>query len=79
LDQGFSDVALVKVGQFFGESLLVATAVRQGVVGSVIVDGEKVEWYPRNSGPRSIGPNEAYWMHKGRKLLAAFNPSSREE
>ena len=54
---------------------LVATAVRHGVEGTVIVDGAKVEWYPRGSGRRSIGPLEAYWMHKGRKLLAAFNPT----
>jgi len=71
----FAQIELVKVGTFFGEVLLVATAVRHGVPGTVIVDGPKVEWYPRGSGRRSVGPLEAYWMHKGRKLLAAFNPS----
>ena len=73
--QDFAQIELVKVGTFFGEVLLVATAVRHGVDGTVIVDGAKVEWYPRGSGRRSIGPLEAYWMHKGRKLLAAFNPT----
>ena len=74
--QDFAQIELVKVGTFFGELLLVATAVRHGVTGTVIVDGPKVEWYPRGSARRSVGPLEAYWMHKGRKLLAAFNPSA---
>lgn len=75
-EQGFARLELVKAGVFFGEPLLVATAQRQGVPGTVIVDGPKVEWYPGSSSRRSIGPQEAYWMHKGRKLLAAFNPAS---
>ncbi|MBL9125014.1 MAG: HEAT repeat domain-containing protein [Planctomycetaceae bacterium] len=71
--QGFSQLELAKVGMFFGEVLLVATALRHGLGGTVIVDGPRVEWYPHGEGRRPLGSEEAYWMHKGRKLLAAFN------
>lgn len=77
-EQGFSDLALVKLGSFFGDLVLVASARRETILGTVIVDGQAVEWYPQ-TGPRSIGPQEAYWMHKGRKLLKAFNPAAGEE
>ena len=31
-----------------------------------------IAWYPRAAAGGALGPTEAYWLHKGRLLLAAF-------
>jgi hypothetical protein len=72
--EGYQDLELVKVGHFFGDEILVASARRGGVGGTLVIDAEQVTWYPAGSARRPIGPNEAYYIHKGRKLLKTFNP-----
>lgn len=74
--QGYEDVDLVSYGRFFDERHFVATARRAGQRVALVDDGRNVEWYPTPGGPRSLGPREAYLIHKGRKLLRAFNARS---
>jgi len=70
---GFADVSLVKLGRFFGQAVPVAAAIRGEVAGTVVVEGREVHWFPRGVTRRPIGPQEAYYIFKGRKLLRAFN------
>ena len=52
-----------------------ARARRGGQPGTLIVDDDgKFAWYTAGSASRPIGPDVAYWIHTGRKLLATFNP-----
>jgi hypothetical protein len=71
---GYSDVRLEKVGRFFESVDWVATAVRDGRPGVVVVSDDRAHWYPRGAGRRAPGPTEVYWIDKGRRLLATFNP-----
>jgi len=71
---GYESIELVKLGLFFEDRILVATAEREGVAGSVIHDGQSTWWYPRGASTRPLGPSEAYFLYVGRKLLDAFNP-----
>jgi hypothetical protein len=74
--QGYDDARPVKVGGFFGEEQLVATARRGGDPGVVVVAGGRASWYRsgnRRASRAAIGPTEAYFIHKGRELLRTFN------
>jgi len=71
--EGYSDPQIVYCGMFFGSLVLVVSANRGGTQGTVIADAEMSHWCPRGDGPRPLGPEEAYSIYKGRKLLAAFN------
>lgn len=70
---GYTDVQLVKMGDFFGERHMVATARRGAQPGTLICDGRHAEWHPQRGGSRSPGPAVVYYLYKGRKLLRAFN------
>ncbi|MGD9647569.1 MAG: HEAT repeat domain-containing protein [Pirellulales bacterium] len=73
-DRQYAAVELDKVGQFFDERIVVARARRGGQGGTLIVDPDgAVSWYPAGSASRPIGPDVAYWIHTGKKLLATFN------
>lgn len=74
--QGYDDVELVVFGRFFDEQHFVATARRGGQLWAVVDDGQNRQWYPMSGGVRSLGLREAYLIHKGRKLLRAFNARS---
>lgn len=69
----YTDVRLVKVGRFFGDPMYVATAIRSGQPGTVVVEQTRPHWYPQALNNRPPGPDEAYDIHKGRKLLGTFN------
>lgn len=71
---GYDAPQLVKLGKFFGDEVFVATAVRGGQPGTVVADRQKLEWYPAGHTRRPLGAAEAYFIHKGRKLLRSFNP-----
>ena len=74
-DSPYASIELDKVGQFFQERIVVARARRGGQPGTLIVDDDgKFAWYTAGSASRPIGPDVAYWIHTGRKLLATFNP-----
>ncbi len=78
IDAEFADVSPVKVGRFFGERHIVATARRNGQPGTVVLDANVTHWYRAGDTRRPLGVVEAYQMHKGRKLLATFNPPPAE-
>ena len=74
-DSPYASIELDKVGHFFQERIVVARARRGGQPGTLIVDDDgSVSWYSAGSASRPIGPDVAYWIHTGRKLLATFNP-----
>jgi hypothetical protein len=73
-EAGFENVRPVTVGSFFGDTVLVAAAEREGVPGYVVVDSEEVDWRPTAQRARPLGADEVYAIYKGRKLLKAFNP-----
>jgi hypothetical protein len=77
---GYDELQPEKLGAFLGERHLVARATRAGQPGTVVVDlaelgresTNAVAWYPQATAGGTLGPTEAYWLHKGRLLLAAF-------
>lgn len=71
---GYETPELVKVGRFFEDEVFVASASRGGHAGAVVADRARLEWYPAGHTRRPLGPTEAYYIHKGRKLLRSFNP-----
>jgi hypothetical protein len=73
-DAGYQGIEPVKLGSFFGDRVLVAAANRDRVPGYAVVDSQEIEWRPTAQRPRPLGPDEVYYIYKGRKLLKAFNP-----
>jgi len=73
--EGCEQVEPIKLGIFFGQPVLIATATRNATKGVAILDQERLFWCPQPNTPHAIGPDEAYCMYKGRKLLATFNES----
>lgn len=69
---GYARVNLVKASRFFGETHFVATAEREGRPGVAVYDGAACDWHADSPGARPLGPTEVYCLHKGRKLLRAF-------
>ena len=61
------------LGVFFEYRVLVATADRNSAKGTLIIDEEGLQWYPVGNPNRPIGPDEAYAIYKGRRLLESFN------
>lgn len=64
---------LHKLGLFFGDKVLVGVGERHGVTGSAVVDDGTVSFYPFGGKRAPIGPDEAYEIYKGRRLLGSFN------
>lgn len=69
IEMGYESPQLIKVGQFFGQTNFIATSQARGVSGVLVDDGRKVEWFPSSGAWRTVGPEEAYFIVKGRKLL----------
>jgi hypothetical protein len=61
------------LAHFFGDQLLVARAMHQGVPGTVIVDDQGISWYPQLASRHALGPVDFYRLYQGRRLLRAFN------
>jgi hypothetical protein len=72
-DAGYESIEPQRMGYFFGEKALVATAQRDGIAGVAVADFHDVHWFPQRSSRRPIGIEEGYSIYKGRKLLKAFN------
>jgi hypothetical protein len=72
-DEGYTSIQPQRMGYFFGEKALVATAQRQGVAGIAVADFHDSLFFPQRHSRRPIGVDEAYSIYKGRKLLKAFN------
>ena len=73
------DVEPNLVGSFFGDRVLVATATREGNAGIAIADEQRVAWFAQTANCRPLGPEEAYCIYKGRKLLEAFNRTQPDD
>jgi hypothetical protein len=71
-DAGFAQIEPQRMGYFFGDKALVALAQRQGAAGVAVTDFQDTLFFPRRHA-RPLGPDEAYCIYKGRKLLATFN------
>jgi hypothetical protein len=72
-DAGYESIEPQRMGYFFGDKALSATAQWQGVSGIAVVDFHDIAFFPQRNSRRPIGVDEAYSIYKGRKLLKAFN------
>jgi hypothetical protein len=72
-DAGYSRIEPQRMGYLFGDKALVALTERQGVEGVAVADFQETAFFPQRSSRRPVGPDEAYCIYKGRKLLKAFN------
>jgi hypothetical protein len=72
-DEGFGTIQPLRLVSFFGERVPVARATWEGQPGAAVVDREQTYWLPRTDDRRAPGPDEAYCIYKGRRLLRAFN------
>lgn len=61
------------MGFFFEDRALLARARLDDEQGVVVVDDEQTQWWPAIDEHQPLGPDEAFSIYKGRKLLAAFN------
>ncbi len=69
----YSDVETLWLGKFFDDWALVAAATYESAHGVIVYDGSEKLWYPQSGRSRPIGPNEAYYIYKGRRFLRSFN------
>jgi hypothetical protein len=72
-DAGYREIEPQRMGYFFGQKALVVTAQRQTVAGIAVADFTDILFFPQHNTKRPLGPDEAYSIYKGRKLLKAFN------
>ena len=76
-EHGLTDVEPEFLGQFFDESLLVATARRNGEPGTIVQSESESAWIPHGEATpapdKSVSAELAYCAVKGKRLLAAFN------
>jgi hypothetical protein len=70
---GYEEIHLAKLGHFFSQDVPVAVARRGDQHGVLVADDQEVLWYPNRGSSRPLGPAEAYYLYKGRKILGAFN------
>lgn len=75
-DSGYEAIQPQRLGSFFGETVLVATARRDQTPGVAVVDAREVAFFPQRHSRRPLGVEECYSIYKGRKLLKAFNAAS---
>jgi hypothetical protein len=78
-DAEFRQIEPLRMGYFFGDKALIAAAERpaeqgESIAGVAVADFDNTLFFPERGGRRSLGPDEAYCIYKGRKLLKAFNP-----
>ena len=74
MEQGLQLQTLSALGEFFGEPALIATASDGENVGAVVAGINDAAWFPHDgSSTRPLGPDEAWCIWKGRRLLSAFN------
>lgn len=73
LGEDYAEVVPVAVGRFFGERHIVFTATRNGGRGTLVLDAGEPHWYAAGDLRSPLGATQAYQIHKGRKLLRAFN------
>jgi hypothetical protein len=74
---GFANVELVMLGMFLGEQEWVATAMHDRNPEMLVAGDRGVARYRLLATPRAPSAVEMYWLHRGRRLLAAFNRGDR--
>ncbi len=74
-EAGFENVMLQLAGHLFGQWVPVATAVRDGRTGTVVLDGAEPHWYP-DPEEGEIDPELVWTTELGRRLLRNFNPDA---
>jgi hypothetical protein len=72
-ETGYTQIRPRTFCYFFGDDLLIATAVYEGTAGTVIVDPLSTEWQPIRNPDHPLGPAEALYIFTGRRLLKTFN------
>ena len=72
---GYDDVEPQIFATFFGEPVIVAKATNENTAPGIVVidEDEKEDWYPHVGTSRPVGPAEAWYIYKGRRLLRSFN------
>jgi len=60
------------IGRFFERVVVVAETAEEGQTGVVAADYTQRRFWPKTS-DRPLSSHEAWWIHIGRELLAAFN------
>lgn len=73
--EGFEETELRTAASFFGDTLLIADATRDGQPGTAIVDSRKCSWLSRGNENAPIDWQMAYAIWRGQQLLANFNES----
>jgi len=72
-DAGYQSIRPLKLAWFFGERVLIATAERDRQAGVVVADSQHIDWRTMTGSRAPLGPDEAFAIYKGRRLLRAFN------
>ena len=66
---------LIALGLFLGDPAIIATARKDDAVGAIVAGMSDAAWFPHDgASPRPLGPEEAWNIWKGRRMLEAFNP-----
>jgi hypothetical protein len=74
-DAGMVQIVPHTLASFFGERVLIASALREDWPGiGIAASGGETTWVPCGATSRPLGPREAYCIFKGRRLLRTFNP-----
>jgi len=76
IEAGYDTIKWTTLAHFLGDRAFAATATRGGTPGIVVCDDQFVEWFPIRTRRNALGPFEALCIHKGRRMLRAFNPPS---
>ncbi len=74
----FEDLAIQSVGSFFGELILIATAIYEGKEGTLIVDSLDSTWFERGNPDAPVDWKLAYGIWRGKQLLSRFNSEESE-
>ncbi len=72
-DEGYQQIQPHKLCLFFGDWVLVAPAVLDDQTGVAVVDDVQTTWIAQGDSDRPPGPDQAYCIYKGRRLLGHFN------
>lgn len=72
-DEGYQQIEPHKLCLFFGDRVLVARAMLDDQPGLAVVDEVQTTWIAQGDSDRPPGPDEAYCIYKGRRLLGHFN------
>jgi hypothetical protein len=72
-DEAFEGLKIRTVGSFFGELVLIASAIHEGQAGTVVVDNHDSNWFEEGNPEAPIDWRMAYGIWRGKQLLTRFN------